>query len=72
MINYNTILDIFILEIIPRTFKNIEIGNKIFSGAILDINDYSIVTIGLNNEIKNPLFMVKFLQLIIFLILINI
>ena len=34
-INYDHILDIFILEIIPKSFKNVDRGNKIFGGAIL-------------------------------------
>ena len=55
MLNYNRILDILILKIIPQTFKNVEKGNKIFGGAILDKKDLSIITIGLNDEITNPL-----------------
>jgi tRNA(Arg) A34 adenosine deaminase TadA len=55
MIDYNRILDILILKIIPQTFKNVEKGNKIFGGAILDKKDLSVITIGLNNEITNPL-----------------
>ena len=55
MINYNRILDILILDIIPQTSKNVEKGNKIFGGAILDKKDLSVLTIGLNNEISNPL-----------------
>ena len=54
-INYDRLLDIFIFDIIPKTFKNVKKGNKIFGGAILNKQDLSILTIGLNNEIKNPL-----------------
>ena len=43
------------MEIIPKSFKNVDRGNKIFGGAILKKKDLEIVTIGLNNEIKNPL-----------------
>jgi tRNA(Arg) A34 adenosine deaminase TadA len=55
IIDYDRILDIFILNIIPQTFENVKNGNKIFGGAILDKKDLSIITIGLNNEIMNPL-----------------
>ena len=40
MIDYNYILDILILKIIPQTFKNVEKGDKIFGGAILDKKIY--------------------------------
>ena len=53
--NYDRLLDVIILNIIPLTFENVNKGNKIFGGAILDKKDLSILTIGLNNEIKNPL-----------------
>ena len=48
-------LDILIKKIISRTYKNVKKGNKIFGGAILDKKDLSLLIIGLNNEIKNPL-----------------
>ena len=54
-INFDLLLDILILDIIPQTIKNVAMGNKIFAAAILNKKDLSIVTIGLNNEIKNPL-----------------
>ena len=55
-INYNLILDVFLKSIIPLTKKNINKGNKIFGAAILKKKDFSVVTIGINNEIINPLF----------------
>jgi len=54
-INYNLLLDIIISDIIPQTSINVKKGNKIFGGAILEKKDLSILTIGLNNEITNPL-----------------
>ena len=53
--NYEKLLDIIILNIIPRTIINVAKGNKIFGAAILNRDDLSIATIGLNNEIYNPL-----------------
>ena len=55
-IDYFKILDVFINEIIPPTFDNVKIGNKIFGGAILNKNDFSTLCIGLNNETSNPLY----------------
>ena len=54
-IKLDRLLDILILDIITQTIKNVTMGNKIFAAAILNKKDLSIVTIGLNNEIKNPL-----------------
>ena len=53
--NYKILLEIFIKKIIPQTYLNVDRGNKIFSGAILNKKDLSIITLGLNDEIKNPL-----------------
>ena len=53
---YNSILDLFINSLIPLTKKNVNLGNKIFGAMILKKTDYSIISIGCNNEIKNPLF----------------
>ena len=55
LINLNDLLNIFIDDLIPETLKNVNKGNKIFGGAILDKKDLSIITIGLNNETINPL-----------------
>jgi tRNA(Arg) A34 adenosine deaminase TadA len=55
-INYLKILDIILNEIIPLTRINVEKGNKIFGGAIINKKNFSSVCIGLNNEIENPLF----------------
>tara|TARA_Y100000741_G_C18081045_1_gene488671 strand:+ start:74 stop:655 length:582 start_codon:yes stop_codon:yes gene_type:complete len=54
--DYSIILDIFLNHIIPLTKKNIIKGNKIFGAAILKKTDLSILTIGVNNEVSNPLF----------------
>ena len=43
-------------EIIPETKKGVAKGNKVFGGAILSKNDYSTITIGVNQETENPLF----------------
>ena len=43
-------------EIIPETKKGVAKGNKVFGGAILTKNDYSTMTIGVNQETQNPLF----------------
>ena len=55
-INYLKILDIILNEIIPLTRINVEKGNKIFGGAIINKENFSSFCIGLNNEIENPLF----------------
>ena len=46
-----TILD----HIIPLSKIEVSKGNKIFGAAILKKNDYSLVCVGTNNEIENPL-----------------
>jgi len=53
--NYLKLLNIIIDEIIPLTQNNVDIGNKIFGGAIVNKKDFSTVCIGLNNEIQNPI-----------------
>ena len=55
-INYNIILDIFLESLIPSTKIAIKEGNKIFGAVILKKSDLSILVIGTNNELKNPLF----------------
>ena len=43
-------------EIIPETIESVARGNKVFGGAILTKRDYETLTIGVNQETKNPLF----------------
>ena len=50
------ILNVIENEIIPETVKGVASGNKVFGGAILRKKDLSTVTIGVNEETKNPLF----------------
>ena len=52
---YSILIDTIIDHIIPLTKKSISKGNKIFGAAILNKNDSSIVCLGINNEIRNPL-----------------
>ena len=49
------ILKIFQNNIIPLTVKGVSFGNKIFGAAILRKKDFSLVAVGSNNEIENPL-----------------
>tara|TARA_B100000686_G_C16728489_1_gene939187 strand:+ start:420 stop:995 length:576 start_codon:yes stop_codon:yes gene_type:complete len=53
---YKKLLDVILNNIIPDTKISIINGNKIFGAAILKKSDFSPVIIGVNNEIKNPLF----------------
>jgi len=55
MNKYNIFINTIIEDIIPQTKIAISKGNKIFGAAILKKSDYSIVSIGTNNEIENPL-----------------
>ena len=43
-------------EIIPETRIGVAKGNKVFGGAILSKSDYTTITIGVNQEVENPLF----------------
>jgi tRNA(Arg) A34 adenosine deaminase TadA len=52
---YNILILIILNEIIPATKISISKGNKIFGAAILNKKDLSIIVIGTNNEIINPL-----------------
>ncbi len=54
--NYETILDIILDDLIPLTKISINEGNKIFGGFIVKKSDLSLVCLGTNQEIKNPLF----------------
>ena len=42
-------------DIVPATVAAVGRGNKIFGAAILRKSDLSLVVIGTNNEIENPL-----------------
>ncbi len=53
---YNTILDIFLNNLIPETKISVSKGNKIFGAFVLDKTDLSLVVTGLNNEIENPIY----------------
>ena len=48
-------VEVFKNNILPQTFKEVDLGNKIFGAAILKKNDYSLVVAGSNNETENPL-----------------
>ena len=48
-------IDVFKNDILPLTFKGVDLGNKIFGAAIIKKDDYSLVVAGSNNETKNPL-----------------
>ena len=52
---YNSLIDTILNKIIPETKISISKGNKIFGAAILKKSDYSLVCVGTNNEIENPL-----------------
>ena len=54
--NYDKILDIILDELIPLTKISIYEGNKIFGGFIVKKSDLSLICVGTNQEIKNPLF----------------
>ena len=54
--NYEKILDIILNDLIPLTKISINEGNKIFGGFIVKKYDLSLVCLGTNQEIKNPLF----------------
>ena len=47
--------DIFKNDILPLTFKGVDLGNKIFGAAIINKKNYSLVVAGSNNETENPL-----------------
>ena len=52
---YNILIKTILYDIIPKTKISISKGNKLFGAAILNKKDYSLICIGTNNEIKNPL-----------------
>ena len=49
------LLDVISQEIVPRTRVGVSAGNKIFGAAILRKSDLSVVVVGTNEEIRNPL-----------------
>ena len=56
IMNYNSLLDIFIDTLIPQTKIAVQKGNKIFGAFIINKSDLSLVISGTNNEINNPLY----------------
>ena len=56
IMNYNSLLDIFIDTLIPQTKIAVKKGNKIFGAFIIKKSDLSLVISGTNNEINNPLY----------------
>lgn len=52
---YNILIKTIIDHIIPNTKKAVLKGNKIFGAAILNKSNNSIICLGTNNEIENPL-----------------
>lgn len=49
------LLEVIENDIVPATAAAVRRGNKIFGAAILLKSDLSIVVVGTNNEIENPL-----------------
>ena len=50
-----TILYVFLKEVLPLTEKGVAKGSKIFGAAIIKKDDLSVVIAETNNEIENPL-----------------
>ena len=48
-------IDVFRNNILPLTIKGVDRGKKIFGAAIINKDDYSLVTAGSNNETENPI-----------------
>ena len=48
-------IDVFKNNILPLTIRGVDCGNKIFGAAIINKDDYSLVTAGSNNETENPI-----------------
>ena len=53
---YNTILDIFLNNLIPDSKISVSKGNKIFGSFVIKKNNLSLIVTGTNNEMENPLF----------------
>ena len=54
-IQLDRFIEVFNNDILPLTFKGVDLGNKIFGAAIIKKDDYSLVVAGTNNETENPL-----------------
>ena len=50
-----TILNVFLKEVLPLTVKGVAKGSKVFGAAIIKKDDLSVVIAETNNEIENPL-----------------
>ena len=50
-----TILNVFLNEVLPLTEKGVAKGSKVFGAAIIKKDDLSVVIAETNNEIENPL-----------------
>ncbi len=50
-----TILNLFLNEVLPLTEKGVAKGSKVFGAAIIKKDDLSVVIAETNNEIENPL-----------------
>ena len=50
-----TILNVFLKEVLPLTEKGVAKGSKIFGAAIIKKDNLSVVIAETNNEIENPL-----------------
>lgn len=51
----NRLLEVMENDIVPATEAAVRKGNKIFGAAILRKSDLSVVIVGTNNEMENPL-----------------
>lgn len=49
------LLDVMEHDLVPATRDGVQVGNKVFGGAVLRKSDYSLVVAGVNNETENPL-----------------
>ena len=56
LVKYNSILDIFLNNLIPETIFSVKKGNKIFGAFVIEKSDFKLIITGTNNEIVNPLF----------------
>lgn len=56
LIKYNSILDVFLNNLIPETELSVKKGNKIFGAFVIKKTDFKLIVTGTNNEIVNPLF----------------
>ena len=52
---FDILLNVILEEILPISKISVSNGNKIFGAAILNKNDLSIIVIGANNEVLNPI-----------------